>query len=301
MTAHAPAHAPQQSNRLAGFALGVVAVAAGITPWIAGGGILPVQNLWRTEVQRYQMPFSLLPVSQYYATSMFVLIVMGGVFAGLARHFIAQTWAAWPISLGVLVGHFAAVGQSFVADARGLNLDDSRAWVYLIGLLGGAIVAIGIAQIGFWLIARPSSAPASLGIALAAVPFTAWIAQWVSLFGGMSGYPAFISDVLRWMPAVIVGLALAWCGVRPASRLVVWLLSLSALWLTPAMFAAIQYALGSRVLQGDLSQMADAGTQVLPLALSVGWMPVVVALAIGVTGTVLVAVTRRPRTAAPAV
>lgn len=295
MTAPAPAHASQPSNRLAGFTLGVVAVAAGVTPWIASGGILPVQNLWRTDVQHYQMPFSLLPVSQYYATSMFVLIVMGGVFAGLARHFIAPTWAAWPISIGVLTGHVIAVVQSFVADARGLDLDDPRAWLYLSGLLGGAIVAIGIAQIGYWLIAAPTTAPAALGVALAAVPFAAWLAQWVALFDGVTGAPAFISMALRWLPAIIVGIALAWCGVRPAGRLLVWLLALSALWLTPALFTTIQYALGMRVLQGDLSMMAEAGSQVFPQALAVGWMPVVVAFAIGVIGAVLVAALRRSR------
>ncbi|MFE6996110.1 hypothetical protein ACFVAE_09155 [Microbacterium sp. NPDC057659] len=295
MSVHAPAHAPQQSNALAGTALGVVAVAAGVAPWIAAGGILPVQNLWRTEVQRFQMPFSLLPVSQYYATSMFVLIVMGGVFAGVARRLLARTWKAWPIALGVLIGHVVAVTQSFIADARGLDLDDSRAWWYLGGLLFGAIIAVGFAQVGYWLIARPSNGPAALGIALAAVPFAGWIGMWAQLLSGTTGVPQGIILLLRWVPAIVVGLALAWCGAVPATRLIVWLLGLSALWIVPAAFTAIQYALGSRVLAGDLSEMAAAGMQVFPAALAVGWLPVVVATAIGVVGAALTAILRRQR------
>ncbi|MFC4138569.1 MULTISPECIES: hypothetical protein [unclassified Microbacterium] len=295
MSVHAPAHAPQQSNALAGTALGIVAVAAGIAPWIAGGGILPVQNLWRTEVQRFQMPFSLLPVSQYYATSMFVLIVMGGVFAGLARRILARTWAAWPIALGVLIGHIVVVTQSFIADARGLDLDDKRAWWYLGGLLAGAIIAVGFAQVGYWLISRPSSGPAALGIALAAVPLAAWIGMWVQLLSGPMGIPQGVLLVLRWLPAVVVGLALAWCGVMPPTRLIVWFLGLSALWIAPAAFTAVQYALGSRVLAGDLSEMASAGMQVFPAALAIGWLPVVVAAVIGVVGAALAAILRRQR------
>ncbi|UJP09355.1 hypothetical protein L2X99_13050 [Microbacterium sp. KUDC0406] len=295
MSVHTPAHAPQQSNALAGTALGVVGVAAGIAPWIAAGGILPVQNLWRTEVQKFQMPFSLLPVSQYYATSMFVLIVMGGVFAGLARHILARTWAAWPIALGVLIGHAVAVTQSFIADARGLNLDDTRSWWYLGGLLFGAIVAVGFAQVGYWLISRPSSGPAALGIALAAVPFAAWIGMWVQLLSGPMGIPQGVLLVLRWLPALVVGLALAWCGGWPPARLIVWVIGLSALWIVPPAFTAIQYALGSRVLAGDLGEMAEAGMQVFPAALAIGWMPVVVAAVIGVVGAALSAIIRRQR------
>lgn len=96
-------------------------------------------------------------------------------------------------------------------------------------------------------------------------------------------------------------MTLAWCGVRPLVRLIVWVVGLLAVWIVPALFTAIMYALGSRVFDGDLGMMAEAGTQVFPQAIAVLWQPAVVALVIGVVGVVVrMLVARAPgRTPAP--
>jgi uncharacterized membrane protein len=88
--------------------------------------------------------------------------------------------------------------------------------------------------------------------------------------------------VLRWLPAVIVGLALGFCGVRPARRIAVWLVVLAALWVTPALLTALQYGLGMRVLNGDVKEMASAASQVFPLALATEVTPVLAAIVIAV-------------------
>jgi len=126
---------------------------------------------------------------------------------------------------------------------------------------------------------------AALGVALSAVPFTGWIGTAIVAFTTFNGYPQEVATVLRWLPAVIVGLALVWCGVRPWGRIVVWVVALLSLWVVPAVITALSYVLGSRVLQGDLREMADAAVRIFPQALGIEWTSVVVALVIGVVGT----------------
>lgn len=64
-----------------------------------------------------------------------------------------------------------------------------------------------------------------------------------------------------------------------------WVVALLSRWVVPAVITALSYLLGSRALQGDLRDMADAVAQVFPQALGIEWMPVIEALAIGVVGT----------------
>jgi len=102
-----------------------------------------------------------------------------------------------------------------------------------------------------------------------------------------------MTELLRWMPALIVGLTLVWCGLRPARRIAVWLVVLIGLWVIPALFTTIQYGLRMRVLNGDLREMASASGQVFPLALGVEILPALVALALAVVGTAVNEIVRR--------
>ncbi|MFB4349599.1 hypothetical protein [Microbacterium sp. CR_7] len=286
-TALAPA---PTRTRLLPFAIGVGGGSLGVLPWLVGGARLPLQNLWSSATMPGDMPIVMLPVSQYFATLLFSLVLIGGVFAGVAVHIVGRRReiAVWPAALGVLLVHVIAVVQSFAVVAAGLGLaSDRRSIVYLGGMLFGAIAATLMAQLGFWMTSRRSTGIAAFGVALAAVPFGSWAARWVLAFTGDALAPMWVPELLRWVPAVVVGLALAWCGVRPAARLVVWVVSLLALWILPALFGAIQYGLGMRVLKGDLVEMASATAQVFPLMLGVGGMPVLVALVIAVVGVLV--------------
>lgn len=60
------------------------------------------------------------------------------------------------------------------------------------------------------------------------------------------------------------------------------------------MFTAVSYALGMRVLDGDLREMAQAAGQVFPMALGVEVLPVVVAAVSAVVGTIVFQIWRRP-------
>lgn len=293
-------------NRLLSFVIGMLGAVLGLLPW-AVAGTLPLQNLWATQAMPENMPFVLLPLSQYSVTLLFSLLVLGGVFAGLAIRVARRrrAMAAWAAAVGVALVHLVAALQSFLVLAGGLGLTngsgDSRAVLYFGGLLGGAIVAALLAQLGLWMTARPSVAIASLGVALAAVPFAMWVARWFSAFAGPIGPPPIVSTLGYWLPAVIVGAALVWCGIFPLSRLVVWVVALLSVWVVPAVFTAIGYGLGMRVLQGDLGEMAEASLQVFPNVMAEMWRPVVLAVAIAVVGTIVrVAMAKRATPAADA-
>ncbi|PKQ36221.1 MAG: hypothetical protein CVT61_01565 [Actinobacteria bacterium HGW-Actinobacteria-11] len=279
--------------------LGLGAGVLGLLPWVIVG-TLPLQNLWASPTMPEDMPFVLLPLSQYFATLLFSLVLLGGVFAGVAVHVVARRRdiAVWPAALGVAVVHLVAIMQSFGVLAQGLALGrggDPRAMVYFAGLLGGVIVAALLAQLGVWMTSRRSVAVAALGVALAAVPFGSWVGRWFLAFTGEVFPPMFLPDLLRWVPAIVVGAALVWCGVRPTVRIVVWVVALLWLWVIPALFTAIQYGLGMRVLDGDVAEMARVSVQLFPMALAEVWLPVVVALVIGVVGTVVRMVVERDR------
>lgn len=282
-----PATGAQRAGLLPAFGVGVIAGMVGLLPWLLTGGRLPLQNLWATQARPDDMPFALLPVSQYSATTIFALLLMGGVFAGLTVNIFARRrrFALWAAAAGLLLIHVVAVAQSFTVVGSGLNLTtthDSRVVVYFAGMLGGTICAALAAQVGLWVASRRSMGPIALAIGLSAVPFASWIAPALVTASGASGIAMLSGGVLRWLPAAIVGVALGCCGVRPARRIAVWLTVLAALWVTPALLTALQYGLGMRVLNGDVKEMASAARQVFPLALATGVAPALFAIAIAI-------------------
>lgn len=305
MTEISPAADQPARARALPFAIGVGGGVLGILPWLIGGGILPLQNLWAAATMPEDMPFVLLPLSQYFATLLFSLLLLGGVFAGFTVHFVARrrAVAVWPAALGVLLVHVIAVVQSFAVLADGLGLGrggDSRVMLYFAGLLGGVVAAVLLAQLGFWLTSRRSVGAVALGVVLAAVPFATWVGRCFLAVTGDAFPPAFLPYLSPWLPAIVVGAALVWCGVRPAWRIVVWVVGLLAVWVVPALFTAIQYGLGMRVLDGDVPEMMRASVGVFPMVLAEVWQPVIVALVIGVVGTVVRMIVERDRTPAVA-
>ncbi|HWS51333.1 MAG TPA: hypothetical protein VN241_10000 [Microbacterium sp.] len=306
MTSAGPTAARRDGRPLLGLTIGVVAALLGLIPGLIGGGHLPLQNLWATQTLPEDMPFALLPVSQYHATSLLALLLTGGVLAGLGVRWANRRVpiAVWPAASGVALVHAIAILQTFgvLSVGLGLGFGGARAVLYFGGMLGGTVVAALLAQVGLRLTSRTSPGPVALGVALAAVPFASWVSHGVNAVTGPISQPPLLIELVRWLPAVVVGLALAWCGVRPLRRLGVWAAGLFALWLLPALFVAAQYGLGMRVLQGDIAEMARASAQLFPLVLAEGGMPVLVAAAIGVIGVVVRAVAspQAPAASAPA-
>ena len=274
------------SGALTGLAIGFASAALVLVPWLVTGARLPVQNLWRYEVLPGDMPWALLPVSQYYALRIAVMLFTGRTLAGLAVRLLRRVVEVppWSAAVGVLVVHSIAIIQSFAVVADGLGLHeprvDQRAVLYFAGWLGGTIFAAFLAQAVFWLATRKSVSAASLGLALSAVPFSSWIVDTASMLSSPGGLPPEIPAIGMWLPAVLVAVALAWCGLRPLRRMLVWVASLAALWITPALFTSVGNALGMRVLNGDLSAMREVATEIFPLALGLFLAPTLLALAL---------------------
>ncbi|MFJ4267750.1 hypothetical protein ACIPY1_14425 [Paenarthrobacter nicotinovorans] len=93
-----------------------------------------------------------------------------------------------------------------------------------------------------------------------------------------------------------MGCTLAWCGLKPARRIVVWVLDLAFLWVIPAVFTAVQSVLATRAIAGDIAEMVLMGQQVLTAALGPdgGAGPtLLLAVGIGLAGAGIRAMTGR--------
>ena len=286
-----PAHAVGRDVAVA-LAIGLAAGLLGLAPWLITGALLPLQNLWGAQVMPAQMPLALLPLSQYDSTTLVALMVMGGASAGFAvrcwspaRRFLATGCAAGAVA----AVQIAAAAQAFTVLAGGLA-PGQRSSLYLAGMLAGVVAAIAAGVVSLLLLAARSTALAALGVGLVAVPVVSWLAAGAGEVAGVGNVPALLNMAWRWLPALLIGVALAWCGLRPAVRALVWLVDLGLLWVVPAIFTAVSSTLGTRVLAGDLPAMAAMGKQVFASALGPagGAGPtIVLALAIAVIGTVI--------------
>ncbi|MFT4235363.1 MAG: hypothetical protein QM607_10250 [Microbacterium sp.] len=283
--------AKEKPSRLTDLFVGVAAAAIGIIPWLTTGARLPLQNLWTSTDSVQPTPVVLLPVNQYLATSIVVLLVVGGAIAGITARLLrrGRTVATWATSLGLLIGHALLIAQSFIALTQVFNSSpaDNQGDVrtYVVAMLLGSIFSALVAQGVLWLISRASVGPTALGIGLVAVPIATWIAAFATLhaMGGAGGVPVIFSTIVRWLPAVIAGAALGWLGTTPARRIPIWPAVLAALWLVPAVFTGIGYILGSWVGLHDIPEAISGGLQVFRMAVGLGvyWQPVIVALIIG--------------------
>ncbi|MDR6989606.1 hypothetical protein J2Y66_004123 [Paenarthrobacter nitroguajacolicus] len=244
------------------------------------------------------MPMALLPLSQYEATTLLALLTVGGAAAGLAVRIwspVRRRLVTWCAVSGVLAVHLTATIQSFTVLKEGL-LPGSLSALYFGGLLAGVIGCMLAALVALLLIGSPSTVKATIGFGLMAIPLTSWAVVWVVNVVGFLNVPTAVPTVARWVPAVLVGCALAWCGLRPARRSVAWVLNLVFLWLLPAFFTAVQSVLGTRVLAGDIPEMLAMGRDVFGRALGpdgAALPTILLALVIGLVGVGVQAVAAR--------
>ncbi|MGO4191143.1 hypothetical protein AB4Y67_05690 [Arthrobacter sp. YAF17] len=295
-----PAHGAGRDVAVA-LAIGFAAALLGLAPWLITGARLPLQNLWGTQVMPAQMPLALLPLNQYESTTLVALMVTGAAAAGFA----VRCWsparrllATWCAAGAVAAVQVAAATQSFIVLGGGLAPGQLSS-LYLAGMLAGVAAAMAAGLVSLLLLAARSTALAALGPGLVAVPVVSWLAAGVGGVAGVGSVPVVLIMLWRWLPAVLVGAALAWCGLRPRIRALVWMADLALLWVVPAIFSAVSSMLGTRVLAGDLPAMAALGKQVFTAALGPagGAGPtILLALAIAVIGTVVREQTRKNQT-----
>ncbi|MDQ0689296.1 hypothetical protein [Arthrobacter sp. W4I7] len=299
-----PDHRERSVSPWTSVLIGVLAGLLGLAPWLVTGARLPLQNLWATEVLPAQMPVSLLPLSQYELTTLVTLMTVGGALAGFTVRLCRpgrRRAATWSAAAGVLAVQAAATIQAFSVVRAGL-VPGSASGLYFAGLLAGVMAAVAASVVALFLLASKSPALAALGLGVMAVPFASWAVEWVVNLAGVGNVPAAVPTIARWLPAVLVGLALAWCGFRPTIRILVWAADLVLLWVVPALFISVNYVFGTRIYLGDFEEMALMGRQILAATLGPagGAGPLILlATAIALAGTGLQEVRRR-RQARPA-
>ncbi len=282
--------------------IGAAGAIVGLFPWLITGARLPLQNL-TADQSTSGTPFALLPFSQYYLTSIVALLVVGAASAGVAARALRHRrprWGTLALLAGVLVVQITAAVQSSVVTIRSLE-ESSRTTLYSAAIIAVMAVSIATGILILLLIARAPVPGATIGLSLAALVSASWIGVALRdlLLLGPTGAAQVILPVLQWMPAVLVGCAIAWCGFSTVGRVAAIIVSLAALWIGPAFFTAVSAAAGTRVLASDPAAMVDYGIGVFFMAATTPELvlrPIIVALVIGVVGALARAGIRRART-----
>ncbi|WDF33434.1 hypothetical protein PTW37_00375 [Arthrobacter agilis] len=299
ITRRADRHRPLHPAVL-GLLIGVGAALVGLAPWLVSGARLPLQNLWATPTAPDDMPRALLPIGQYHLLTIVGLLVTGGAAAGT----VLRVWipdrrrtVTGSAVAGLLAVHVAAAAQSLTVAGSGLSAGPT-ARIYLVGILAGVVVTLAAAVVALLLLSAASRTAATLGVGLVAVPTALWAGEWALAFAEPFEVPAWVHLAIRWLPAVLVGCALAWCGLASMRRRAIWLVDLALLWLVPPVFDTVRTVFGTRVYLGDPGAMLTLARDALSSSLGPGGgsaATVATAVVIALAGLLVRAALRRRR------
>lgn len=279
--------------------LGIAAAIAGLLPWLVTGMRLPLQNLWATETLPGDMPVVLLPFSQYALTRIAALIVIGAAAAALTARATRRRQprgGVIAIFTGLLATQVVAAAQTATV-VRGGLADRGASDLYFASVLAVVVVAILVGAMVFWLIASAPRAGALVGLTVAAILSGPWLNGFLVPFATLPGEGiSAITSLTRWVPAILVGAAIAWCGLGTVGRVIGALASLLLLWFAPALMTGVTNAAGSRVLADAPAEMLDYAVRVTGSALfspELALPPIIVAVVVAGAGLVAAAVVRR--------
>ena len=248
-----------------GLAIGAGSALVGLLPWLIRGMRLPLQNLWATTVDPEAMPIALLPFNQYSITLIVGLIVCGSAVAGLLARTLREQLSRRGfvgIALGVFLVQIGAAAQGTLVVSGGLR-DGTNSAIYLTGLIAVAVVSIGVGALVMVLIGKAARPGATLGFAMAAIAAQAWLSSLVVPPGTfVTQASMWWLDLARYVPAIIVGVAIAWCGIRSIGSVMAAVGSLLILWIAPVALMAVSVVVGSRALAQQPDQMFDYGAEV---------------------------------------
>lgn len=262
------------------WAVGILAALAywvvGTLPWIVRGLELPVPESWLRDAAGVA-PWVALPFVPGLVDLLIVVAACGGIaaqlvaFAGRRSEDDYRAGAALAATLGGVVGAAATIGQSTLALRDGLE-PTTEAGLLVAGMgaaaalstAAGLVIGLGIVVGGAWV--------RVLAVAVAAGLLPSWaggVAR--GLLGTESGIALTVGQSAQWVAAGIVGLTLGIYGLRPARRVVTWLLVLLVVWTVPAALTAAFYLSSllrpTAVQPGAIQDLLDAALQVFRLAL----------------------------------
>jgi hypothetical protein len=285
--------------------IGAASALIGLLPWFITGLRLPLQNLWGTAALPEQMPIGLLPFSQYSITLIAALLVVGAAAAGIvARSARARLGRRGFVVLaaGVLGVQLIAIAQTTVAVGGGLR-PGTDSTVYLLAMVVVAGASFAVAALVLVLIGRMPRAGALIGLSIAAVAAGWWINALVAPSPGLvSPTQITVLGLLQWLPAILCGVAIAWCGVNTVGRVLAALTAIAAMVIGPAFGTAVSAAAGTRVLARRPAEMLDYAAAVFQQVLltpELTLRPLIATLVVAGLGLTLLAIRRRGRRSAP--
>lgn len=295
---------PRPLNPWVWLGIGVAAAAIGLLPWIVTGMRLPLQNLWATSTLPENMPITLLPFSQYYLTVITALVVVGAAIAG----FVARAtrprqgrrgFAA--LAAGVLGAQVIAVAQTIAVVENGLSAGTDSV-IYLGVMIAVAVASVAVGGLVGTLIGRMPRAGALTGLSLAAVAAGWWSSALVGQQLGVAS-PALtvLLGLLQWLPAILCGVAIAWCGVATLGRAAAAVTAVAIVVVGPAFATAISAAAGTRVLARNPDEMIDYAAAVFRQVLLTPHLtlrPLIGTVVVAFLGLALVAIRQRVRRSA---
>jgi hypothetical protein len=284
------------------LAIGVGAAAIGLLPWAVTGLRLPLQNLWEAATLPEQMPIALLPFSQYAVTLVAAVLVVGAAIAGLiARSTRARQgrhgFAA--LTAGYLTVQLIALVQTAVVVGDGLR-PGTESVIYLAAMVAAAAASAVVGALVYGLIARTPRAGALIGLSIAAVAAGWWLsALLVPNPVVVSELQLTLARLTEWVPAILCGAAIAWCGISTVGRILAAITAVAAVVIGAAFATGVTSALGTRVLARFPAEMLDYGVQVFLQALGrpeLTLRPIIATLVVAAVGLVLRVVlnTRQP-------
>jgi hypothetical protein len=284
------------------LAIGVASAVIGLLPWLIHGMRLPLQLFWGSPATPESMPIVLLPFSQYAVVLLFGLLLTGAAVAGIAsratRPWQQRAGQFWTILSLLAVQILAAVQTTLVVLDGAANR--TFTWLYVVALVGVIVVSILVGVPVLLLIADAPRAGATIGLSIAALAATAWVAGLLHpVTVPPEPAPAVLVTVLQWLPAVLVGLALAWGGLNTAGRIIAAPVCLAILWAGPVVLAVIAVAAADPAIVDFPDQVSERARDSLIEGLaSVDAIsqPIIVALAVAAVGLVVKLLWRRGRT-----
>src|SRR6478735_5975684 len=202
-------------HALAAASFGVLAAFIGLLPWIATGMRLPLQNLWDSELLPESMPRALIPLSNYFVVSTSAMLVVGAALGGLAvvlARMRGRAMRAGYVLAGVLGLQLGALAHAAWALRSGLE-SSSRASLYVGAIVGAAALTIVIGILILLGIARGHAAPTTLAVSASSVALASWLTALVAAIVPVSAQlPLVVWRFVEWLPLVITGIAIGWCG-----------------------------------------------------------------------------------------
>ena len=162
--------------------------------------------------------------------------------------------------------------QASVVVANGLE-SSGPAKFYLLAVITVVLVSLAMAVTVLLLAGRAPVPGATIALVIAALAVGIWLSALITPFGTIPtdeatyGFRQVAHVVAGWVPPILAGVALGWCGVSTVGRSLAVLGGLLVLWIGPLATTAVSAATGTRILLQYPAEMLDYGLGVFRMAL----------------------------------